>query len=568
MLSARSKQFLRTWLIPPGVIEARRRRLDVPATLQKMWVGAPVAAPPLEATYFSQHQLDAVTLTRDDDSRACARVTRTVALSLPPSTRGAACQFALLADADWTDEIRVVCRASAAVVMHRRLSARRWLDVRLDVPADATHLEIAPQLPVHVTMPRAVATARSHDSGVRHVVLLVLDGWSQKLMSDVHPTEPSLPLTPNIDRFFACGLEATRGYSSGEWTLPTVASLFTGLGTTRHHFYRPYVSGQLPGDRVLLAEHFQRAGFHTVAFSPANRVTPAYGHHRGFDRFIYHWPAPGRTSRDYDPAIWMNEVAGHLDVHRYDRTFTYVHLPDTHPAWHIPPLTRSFNLQRRGDSTGHDLEALAHDPAAAEQGRQLNLLRLHELDRTLGGVFDLIERNLRDDTVVVLTADHGTPWEHVRARRPIDEPYLVDDRTGIVLKMRGAGIPRRQYHGLVAPNIDLLPTLLALAGIEAPPDLDGRDLLDPAYRRDRIVSESVFGGKYEIAARDQQYAYFEKYPFDESSGVITGPRIYAALFPRGAEDYSVPLAHESPELESAVRAHMERVGLAAGAGAL
>lgn len=556
------KRFLLKWTVPPGVEAAWRRRKT--PRIQKFWNGAPVAAPPAEAGYFRAVGLESATVTRRDDSRACGRVDGAARLPLPPGSAGEAVQFGVVSTGPWAPSVKFSVTVGGRTTSHTGLSEDQWLDVRLDVPAGAAHLDILAEAPVHVGFPRAVRVASPAPGPVRHVLVLVLDGWTTRLAAERHPTEPDTPLTPNIDRFFADGFEASNGYSSGEWTLPTAASFFTGLCTARHRAFQPYAPTSLPEDRELLAEQFQAAGYHTLCMSTANRLTPAYGHHRGFDRFVYHWPEPGHTRLDYDPAVWLGELTGHLAAHRRDRTFSYIHLPDTHPVWHVPPLTVAFNLGRRGDSAGLLLERLRDSPDAAAQGRQLYLLRLHELDRLLGGVFDYVERNLAEETLVVLTADHGTPWHYLRERRPADEPYLVDDRTAISLRMRGPGVAKSNMTGLIAPNLDLMPTLLARAGLPAPVDLDGRDLLDPDYRRDVVISESFFGGIYEIAARDGRRAYFEKYRLDERQVRLAGGAVYRGLFPGGASDYSRPLAEPPGRLADAVEAHITRVGLHGG----
>ena len=565
MLSDRAKHLLRTWVVPPGFIEARRAASRPPRTHQKFWAGTPVPAPACETAFFARAGLACETITRQDDSRAAARVEGRVRLPLPTGAAGQACELAVLAAGNWFDADRVHLVVSGLETVHSGLSPRTWLDVRLNVPEGSTVLEIESTAAVLVTMPRTVQLSRPASPPAspppRHFILLVLDGWSERMAGTTHPTEPSLPLTPNIDRFFSKGLRSDIAYSAGEWTLPTVASIFTGLCTMRHRHYRALEQSTLPTDRRLLAEHFQAAGYHTMALSPANRITPAFGHHRGFDRFVYHWPAPGRTERDYDPALWLSEIVGQLDVHQHDRTFSYVHLPDTHPAWHVPPITRAFNLQRRGSSTGLQLEALERSELGAGQGRQLNLLRLHELDRMLAGLFGFVEQHLSDKTVVVLTADHGTPWSLLRDVRPVDEPYLVDDRTTIMLKIRGPGVPARTLDTLTTPNVDLMPTLLKLAGLSVPGDLDGRDLTEPSYARDHVISESVFKGVYEIAVRDGVRVYFEKYPMDEAAATITGPPHYARLFAAGTPDYASPLSETPGRLRDLAHAHIRRLGL-------
>jgi len=555
----RAKRFVIDWVLPPALFAAYRRWRT--PDIQKFWSGAPVTAPPAEARYFASGGLASATLTHRDDSRACGRVERAARLPLPSASAGEAVQFAVVADSEWPRTAKISVTVGGRTMTHVGLSDDRWLDLRLDVPAGTTHLDITTDAPVHVSFPRAVRVASVAPGSVRHIIVLVLDGWTTRLSTERHPTEPNTPLTPNFDRFFADGFEASHGYASGEWTLPAAASFFTGLCTARHRAFHPYDRTYLPTDRALLAERFQAAGYHTLCMSTGNRLTPAYGHHRGFDRFIYHWPYPGFTRLDYDPAVWLADLIGQLAAHRRDCTFSYVHLPDTHPPWNVPPLTRSFNLGRRGSSAGLDLVRVADGPAAAEDGRQLYCLRLHEIDRMLGSVFDYIERNIADETLVILTADHGTPWQYLRERRPADEPYLVDDRVAVSLRMRGPGVAKAHMTGLTAPNLDLMPTVLARVGLEVPGDLDGRDLLDPGYRRDVVISESFYGGVYEIAVRDGRRAYFEKYGLDERAVRVAGLPIYRALFTAGASDYSHPLAEPPGCLAGVVQAHLTRVGL-------
>lgn len=111
---------------------------------------------------------------------------------------------------------------------------------------------------------------------------------------------------------------------------------------------------------------------------------------------------------------------------------------------------------------------------------------LPELDRvyrqrweTLLSVDDLIESvfikleslGLLDKTHLIVTSDHGyhvgqfgLPWDK-------RQPYEMDIR--IPLMMRGPGLPHRQLDTRPVLNIDFAPTFLAMAGLEAPPWMDG-----------------------------------------------------------------------------------------------
>lgn len=550
------KRFLTDWVIPPAVLK-QWRDLRRPTT-QKFWSGAPLAPAPAEQAYFARHGLESRTFTRDDDSRS-AGILRAAEVRLQVAGGNGNCvQLAIATDA-WADADRLSVSSGGNTVEHTGLSTSQWLDLRLPLAAGESSIVVRCTRSAYVTVPRRVQSAAA-SVAPHHVLVIVLDGMTPYLRQDPAADPGQDPATPAINRFFDGGYVATNAWTTGEWTLPASSSLFTGLYTSRHRMWHPTAPQQMP-DRATLATRLQEAGYHTLALSTANRLTPAYGSHRGFDRFIYHWPYPGHTARDYDPSRWCSEILSHLDLHRHDRSFVYAHFPDTHPSWNVPPLTRAFNFRRRGNSTGHDLDALREHPSAGEQGRMLNAARLQELDLLLGGIFDYIDRNLGGRALVALTADHGTPWAALRARRPADEPYLVDHRSRIELRMRGPGVPRRYTGELCSPTIDLMPTLLALCGLEAPADLDGRDLLAPGYRRDMAVTESLYGNAYEVAIRDHARTYIEKFPMDEVLGTVLGPAQYRKCFPRGTVDYGATLDVDVDALAAASMAHRRATGM-------
>ena len=560
-LIERLKRFYKYWLEPEGVRRWRGAR-DEDHGLQKFWLGSPVPAPPMEAEFFRAAGLESATITRQDDSRPCGKVQHNVRLPLLPVRAGDAVQIAVMAD-NCLPSSSVRVGVGACSVRHVGLTKGRWLDIRLDVMGDESVLELNTDEPLWVTVPRRVRKQLAESPVYpRHFLVIVLDGWCRLLDYHEHPTIPGRSLTPNIDRAFAAGCHGPLGFASAEWTLPGIASFFTGLYPSRHRMVHPRLPSQQPADRKLLAEYFQEQGYHTLALSGANRFTPAFGSHRGFDRFIYHWPFEGRTELDYHPAIWISEVLGHFDAHREDRTFTYVHFPDTHPPWSIGPLTRSFNLGRREDSAGHDLKRLEQMPEAAAQGSQLMKLRLYELDRLLGGLFGYIDEHMADDTIIAITADHGAPW-NFDDETSEDSPTLNRFRIATSICIRGPGVSNRRHRGPVSPNLDLMPTLLTLAGITPPDALDGRDLLVDQVDRRFVVSESLYGGVYEIAVCGSDRKWVEKFPMDDESNLLTGSAFYRRGFWDRSSAGETTVTQEDPEFEEVVRDHIRRVGLRA-----
>ena len=291
---------------------------------------------------------------------------------------------------------------------------------------------------------------------------------------------------------------------------------------------------------------------------PRLRLSPAFGLLRGFDRFLFHFPK--FSSESYSPARWINEILGHLESHSYSKTFSYFHFPDTHPVWITPDETRYFNLGRTGCTSFNipkmfDEKSSLYDLPA--QARNFYLLRMAEIDRILGMLFDYIEREFRDNAVVILTSDHGLKMPYLSEEHVPDEPFMTDIRVQIPLFMRGAGIAPQVYTDMCQPNIDLPKTLLDLAGI-VPDDseLNGINLLTPHEHRNAVISESFYRNVYEIAVRGFGHVLFLKFPADDIACKITEPKpFYHALFKDGTTSYSHDYDHKKVEPEISARLH-------------
>lgn len=554
------KKFYKLWLEPPG-IRQWRERIQQP-NQQKYWNGENVPAPPLERQYFHALGFDAWTITRRDDSRPCVLISGHVEFPVTEIAAGGSIQIAVTADC-WHPSSAVTFRVEGNATTHTHLQEGRWLDVRVSGAIGATKLTIDTDQPLWVSYPRVLNRLPLSNRKPRHVIVMVLDGLARRRFANRHPTDPGRELTPNLDRFFSTGFYAPNGYSSSEWTLPTTASFFTGEYASRHRMVHPTWPMRYKPTQKLLAECFQEEGYHTLGFSCGNRLTPAFGSHRGFDRFVYHWAYEGRSTFDYDPSVWISEIIGHLDSHRLNKTFTYVHFPDTHPAWNLSPLNRSFNLARRGDSTGHGLDSLESSALGREQGGQLLLLRLYEFDRAIESLLRYVELHHPDDALITLTADHGTPWPDFHDQHTRDTPVLNELRTGTFIMMRGPGVPNKLCSIPVSPNLDLMPTLLSLAEIRMPSAGDGRNLFDTESERTHVISESIYRGVYEVSVNDIHYQWIKRFPIDEKTFQITGSSFFQGGFPANCTDYSTPIITENPRGDRIIEEHIRSVGLSA-----
>jgi N-sulfoglucosamine sulfohydrolase len=140
------------------------------------------------------------------------------------------------------------------------------------------------------------------------------------------------------------------------------------------------------------------------------------------------------------------------------------------------------------------------------------------LDQGIGSVLNTLhETGLDRNTLVICTTDHGLAF-------PTAKASLLDRGIGVMLVMRGPGIAPGTARDELVSQIDLFPTICELAGIDRPPWLQGRSLVDllagdeaPGSRAE-IFAELTYHAAYEPqrAIRTERFKYvrrFDDYPY-------------------------------------------------------
>jgi N-sulfoglucosamine sulfohydrolase len=123
------------------------------------------------------------------------------------------------------------------------------------------------------------------------------------------------------------------------------------------------------------------------------------------------------------------------------------------------------------------------------------------LDQGVGAVLNALdEHDLDDQTLVILTTDHGLAFPGAKAT-------LTDRGVGVLLIVRGPGGFQggRVHDGLVS-QIDVFPTICEVLGIERPPWLQGRSLMPLVRRETPEVNDAVFAEMTYHAAYEPQRA--------------------------------------------------------------
>jgi N-sulfoglucosamine sulfohydrolase len=135
------------------------------------------------------------------------------------------------------------------------------------------------------------------------------------------------------------------------------------------------------------------------------------------------------------------------------------------------------------------------------------------LDQGVGAVLNALdEHDIADDTLVVLTTDHGLAFPGAKAT-------LYDRGIGVLLIVRGPG----GFHGgrvsdALISQIDLFPTMCEIAGADVPDRVQGRSIL-PLMRKevsevnDEVFAELSYHAAYEPmrAVRSQRWKYIRRF---------------------------------------------------------
>lgn len=315
------------------------------------------------------------------------------------------------------------------------------------------------------------------------IVLVTLDTTRRDALS---PYGAPAEVTPHIETFAQGATVFERAYSTTSWTLPSHASMMTGLYPSRH---AAGVSEIALEGHPTLAELLGEKGYVSAGFAGGELSSARFGVGRGFDR--YRDPDRFETKGD----VLTGYVLDYLARPRSRPLLLFVNYFDPHATYQAPPaFERRLGVDRlREGIEGHpiwerfdrgDIAAwteimdgkASRDEAALAYLRGVYLAEVAFMDEQVGRLLAALEEaGLYERSLIVLVADHGELlgeggyFSHA-ARL---DPELTE--VPLLIKWPGQRQGRR-VEDLVSVT-DLFPTLLAAADLHGPPG-DGR-LLTP-----------------------------------------------------------------------------------------
>jgi N-sulfoglucosamine sulfohydrolase len=314
-------------------------------------------------------------------------------------------------------------------------------------------------------------------------------------------------ITPRLDRLASEGARFTLAFATSPIGSTGWSTIVTGMHATSigaHH----HRSTAVPAPHVRAFPEWLRAAGYYTATNDATGSNLSPPHEAGpVDR---HLAPVGAWNDSSATAHWRHRapdqpffLAFNLDA-THER---HIRLPEERFAEHSATL---------GSTTRHDASAALLPPYYPESPvvRQ-DWARYHDLvtvmDQRVGDILDELDADgLTDSTIVVF---YGAPGRGL----PRGKRWLYDSGVRVPLIVRWPGViePRSVREDLVS-FLDLAPTMLTLAGVEAPNHLQGRVFLGPTaepepaqlfFTRDRIDE-----ARDRIrAVRDRRYKYIRNF---------------------------------------------------------
>jgi N-acetylglucosamine-6-sulfatase len=352
----------------------------------------------------------------------------------------------------------------------------------------------------------------------RNVIFILSDDHRYDFM-DFMPGAPAFLETPSMNRMAAQGAHVRNAFVATSLCSPSRASILTGQYAHRHGVVDN--TSPIPQGTVFFPQRLQRVGYRTAYIGKWHM-----GEEEGSDMprpGFHHWISFRGQGTYFDPVLNVNgqrrEVKGYttdiltdsalawLERQRRDAPDTPFFLYLAHKAVHsefqpaprhagryatapirYPETMANTEANYRGKPrwvyeqrfSWHGVDHMYHGALTFDPFYRRYNETLLALDESIGRVLDYVDRTgLSRSTLVVYTSDNGFV---------LGEHGLIDKRHAYEESIR---VPMLAYApGFLRPgttitsivrNIDIAPTILDLAGVPRPADMDGRSVL-PALR--------------------------------------------------------------------------------------
>ena len=319
-----------------------------------------------------------------------------------------------------------------------------------------------------------------------NLIWIVLDACRAKNLSCY---ENFRKTSPCIDKLAAYGTIFKQTFAQSTHTSFSVPSYMTG-----RYFPVPCLSGrfsvssairQAPAGEILFAETMKANGYATVLFDAHPLFESTDRLAQSFDEFV---KVPMDFALKCPPKLeeLTGAICSWIDAHKDMPFFAYVHAMDVHfPIILSPPYDRWIDKEYSSDSlnyfeSGQTFSRKDGEPFHEEDIAYFNALydgAIWGADDQIAAIVQHVETlGLSNRTIFVIGSDHGQALGEDGYNVCHSTDLAYDELLRVPLVMHGPGIPAGKKVESLVENVDIVPTLAGLLGLETRARYDGMDL--------------------------------------------------------------------------------------------
>jgi N-sulfoglucosamine sulfohydrolase len=293
--------------------------------------------------------------------------------------------------------------------------------------------------------------------------------------------------SPNLDAFAAGGVRFANAFCSSPACSPSRACAMTGkYAHVSGAMGLAHMGWSLAPEQKSVVDYLNESGYETV------HTGHMHERHPGMNRYqldlVEHW-------RDWDTAAAVDRAIAYLEDRPASGAPFYLNVG----TMEVHASVWDKKLDVYGGPVPDDEVYVPHylpDSPALRAKLARFQAAIRYMDTHFQRLVDAVDRlGLRDDTFVVFTTDHG-----ISAPRAKGTLYDRGVEISLMVRLPGGERAGGVCHELI-PNIDVAPTVLEIAGIETPADMNGRSFLpwlrgEPYEPHEMIFTERNFHGEH------------------------------------------------------------------------
>ena len=375
-----------------------------------------------------------------------------------------------------------------------------------------------------------------------NVILIISDQWSTKV-SDGSGNYDNGILTPGIDLLAKQGISFKQAYSTYPLCTPARASLFTGLYS--HH---NDVGFNLKKDSILaraqftptLGKSFKEAGYNVAYFGKEHAGGYGYASATEFGSMTHSNGGMLAEGSAYDP-IFTEDAIKYIKDKKDKPFFMTLSLINPHDICRVlggkvqgATFADAIHFARNDDEpylrfqprpdlpnnheVAYEKGMILHEDFMYKEVFELNedqwkrfistyQLLIENTDRLIGLLLkNLKEQGLEENTIVMFTTDHG---EMSGSHKLIAKTTFYEESSKIPVIIRYPKEIKQSTtnNNALVSTIDIMPTLLDLAGVGIPKGIDGK-----SFKKQILESEvSTSTNEFDIVFSQNQFGRMVRY---------------------------------------------------------